>query len=234
MKNTSPAPPSQPFPFLELPSELQLNALLWLAPLVGNHEHNNNNSNDAHCGASGKDLFHCHLVCKRFLEMLRGDYFWQTVLQTCGVVEEGCSSLPNDVHSWKEFYQLQFNHLEAAWQACNKYSGIVGYSSEPDSTPPPPHFQWFKDSNVIGICLDIDAGRLDYWYNGTYLTGLKAESIKQNGPYRAAVSLMKQGEKATFNFYARMPTTGIPSRSTLLPKEMAPCFIEDDTGLFAD
>ncbi|KAL6058257.1 hypothetical protein QOT17_014991 [Balamuthia mandrillaris] len=292
------------FPFLALPSELQLNTLVWLAPLVANQNNNGALEN------SGKDLFHCHLVCKQFLEVLQQERFWQMVLQTSSVVEEGCSSLPHDVHSWKQLYQLQFIHLEAAagsekylridnrrrsvtitgthsyhtrvyascdwysgrhyWEvmmdhvdtqvfagvlpskACNTHNGIIGHSSEPgwsiipytgeikgncgsDRHPPPSHFQWFKDGNVIGICLDIDEGRLDYWYNGVYLTGIQKESIKQNGPYRAAVSLMKQGEKATFNFYARMPTTDTPPRRAAQPteeEEEEPSSFEDGRGLF--
>ncbi|KAL6046878.1 hypothetical protein QOT17_021973 [Balamuthia mandrillaris] len=260
------------FPFLELPAELQLNTLVWLAPLAVAADNNRT-------GSGSNDLFHCHLVCKQFLRLLQNDYFWRSVLQTSGVVEASCSSLPEDVHSWKELYQLQFIHLEAApgseellridnrkqsvtiigkhyyhtrvyasrswhsgkhyWEvhfnrlksqtfagvlpasACNTYSGIIGYSSNPgwsiipytgeirgnrgqDSTPPPAGFRGLSDGEVLGICLDIDNGRLDYWRNGEYLTGLQAESIKRNGPYRAAVSLMKKGEKATFNFNAKM------------------------------
>ncbi|KAL6058256.1 hypothetical protein QOT17_014990 [Balamuthia mandrillaris] len=277
------------FPFLALPAELQLNALVWLAPLVVA-----NNDNTGRADNSGRnDLFHCHLVCKHFSQLLQNDYFWQRVLQTSGLVgEASCYSLPEDVRSWKELYQLQFNHLEAApgsdellcidnrkqsvtvlnerdltgseailgqhyyhirayasrswhsgkhyWEvhfdclknqtfvgvlpasACNTYSGIIGYSSNPgwsiipytgqikgnrgqDSAPSPPRFRFLSDGEVLGICLDIDNGRLDYWRNGEYLTGLQAESIKHNGPYRAAISLMKKGEKATFNFNAKMP-----------------------------
>ncbi|KAL6079283.1 hypothetical protein QOT17_000912 [Balamuthia mandrillaris] len=285
----------QGFPFLALPAELQLSALAWLAaPLVAN----NDNPGGSH------DLFHCHLVCKHFSQLLQNEYFWQRALhQASGVVgaAASCCSLPDDVHSWKELYQLQFNHLEAApgseellsidnrkqsvtlkkerertaseailgshffhvrayasrswhsdkqqqhkgkhyWEvrfdwlksqtfvgvlpasACNTYSGIVGYTSNPgwsitpytgkiqgnrgqDSTPSPPGFRCLDAGEVLGICLDIDNGRLDYWRNGEYLTGLQAESIKHNGPYRAAISLLKKGEKATFHFNAKMPAS---------------------------
>ncbi|KAL6051313.1 hypothetical protein QOT17_019250 [Balamuthia mandrillaris] len=266
------------FPFLELPSELQRNTLLWLVPLTTSRNNDSNNE-----PKHGRDLFHCHLVCKRFWQMLQQDYFWQTVLQMSGVVEEG-SSLPHDVQSWKELYQLQYIHLVATedsddllcidnwkrtvtlvgkhlyhtrlysshnwfsgrhyWEvtidytanqiyigvlpseACNTNNGLIGDAYEPgwsikpftgeikgsrgkDVQPPPQPFEWFRQGDVIGVCLDIDAGRLDYWHNGVYLTGLQAESIKHNGPYRAAISLMMPGEKATFNF-AKMPSN-VPS-----------------------
>ncbi|KAL6055445.1 SPRY domain-containing SOCS box protein 3 [Balamuthia mandrillaris] len=268
------------FPFLELPRELQLNTLVWLVPLVTSH--NNNNTTEPN---DGKDLYHCHLVCKRFRQVLQQDYFWQTVLQMSGVVEEGCSSLPDGVHSWKELYQLQYIHLVAEedsddllridnwkrtvtlvgkhlyhtrlygsrnwfsglhyWEvtidytdnqiyigvlpseACNTNNGLIGgahysgwsitpYTGEikgnhgKDVQPPPKNFRWFHQGDVIGVCLDIDAGRLDYWYNGEYLTGLQAESIKHQKPYRAAISLMNPGEKVTFTFCAKMPSN-IPS-----------------------
>ncbi|KAL6068661.1 hypothetical protein QOT17_008079 [Balamuthia mandrillaris] len=265
------------FPFLELPSELQLHTLVWLAPLAVRSTTNGSKN-------INKDLFHCHLVCKHFAQLLRRDYFWQMVLQTSGVVEEGFPSLPHDVQTWKELYQLQFIHLEVAngsdkylrledkkltvtvtgthynhfrvyasrdwhsgkhyWEAkfnhinaqifvgvlpskiCNTYTGIIGHSTSEgwsiipytgeirgnhgkDSKPPLQGFQWFKEGDVLGVCLDIDAGKLDYWCNGVYLTGLQKETIKQNGPYRAAVSLMNDKESVTFNFNARVPASAM-------------------------
>ncbi|KAL6047374.1 hypothetical protein QOT17_021666 [Balamuthia mandrillaris] len=96
MENKREDAPPLHLPFLELPSELQLN---MLARLVS----------DTHGG--GNELFHCHLVCKRFLEILKEEHFWQTVLQMLGVVD-GCSALPDDVQSWKQLYQLEYIHLE--------------------------------------------------------------------------------------------------------------------------
>ncbi|KAL6069094.1 hypothetical protein QOT17_007819 [Balamuthia mandrillaris] len=287
---------SHRFPFLELPRELQLSTLLWLAPLVASEN-----------GDGDRDLFHCHLVCKQFLEVLREDHFWQALLQMGGAVAEGSgSSLPEDVQSWKQLYQLQFIHVEVAqggeellridnrkrsvtlignheyhtrvyasrdwhsgkhyWEvtydhtkeqifagvlpskACNTHIGIIGHFGDGWSIVPytgvinghrgkdhrqwtaKTSFEWIRNGDVVGICLNIDegfcffvstsvlvcflfgwqrlskqtTGRLDYWRNGQYMTGLQSESIKQLGPYRAAVSLMFKEEKVTFNFNAPM------------------------------
>ncbi|KAL6049881.1 hypothetical protein QOT17_020155 [Balamuthia mandrillaris] len=134
-----------------------------------------------------------------------------------------------DWHSGKHYWEVTYDHTKEQIfagvlpsKACNTHIGIIGHFGEGWSIVPytgvltghrgkdhrqwtaKPSFEWIRNGDVVGICLNIDEGRLDYWRNGQYLTGLQSESIKQLGPYRAAVSLMLKEEKVTFNFNAPM------------------------------
>ncbi|KAL6055339.1 hypothetical protein QOT17_016787 [Balamuthia mandrillaris] len=65
----------------------------------------------------------------------------------------------------------------------------------------------FSDGDTIGVYLDIDAGDLYYFLNGSYLVGLQdCGDLRDRKPYYASVSLMFEGEEVTFRFPASIPS----------------------------
>ncbi|KAL6055366.1 hypothetical protein QOT17_016816 [Balamuthia mandrillaris] len=64
----------------------------------------------------------------------------------------------------------------------------------------------FVNGDVIGVYLDVDAGHLLYFRNGTYFVGLcDCADIRAQKPHYAAVSLLCSGEQVTFSFPPFIP-----------------------------
>ncbi|KAL6055340.1 negative regulation of SNARE complex assembly [Balamuthia mandrillaris] len=142
-----------------------------------------------------------HTRCRNARKWDSGKHYFEvTIKHTSSQIFIGIILTDRDTHN-----SIVGHSYDSGWCVI-PYTGVLLGNHGKQQAEPQSHAN-FNVGDVIGVYLDIDAGDLLYFWNSSYLVGLRnAEEIREHKPYYAAVSLMFQDEEVTFRFPPSIPS----------------------------